>query len=108
MTMTTNTRSNSMGVVNYANGYMVSNADAAAPVELSLGFTPRQFRITNLTDRISYEWQEGMASGSAIKTIATGVRTLDASGDLTVAGSLVDLAAALVIASKSFAWEAQG
>lgn len=109
MALTTNTRSNSNSVVNLASGRMVSDAGAAAAVELTLGFMPRSFRFINLTDRIEYEWFEGMAAGTAIKTVAAGTRTLDASSDVVVnSDGSVDLAAAAVIASKAFAWQAHG
>jgi hypothetical protein len=107
MALTTNTRSNSMGVVNFASGAMVSDAGAAEAATINLGFVPRSVKFVNLTDRISYEYHEGQAAGDSLKTVAAGTRTID-SGVLTVSGSDVTISAAGMIASKSFAWEAQG
>lgn len=50
----------------------------------ALGFRPRYVRLENATDRISYEWFEGMAADSAIKTVAAGTRTLDTSNGISV------------------------
>lgn len=68
--------------------------DAAAPVApvLKLGFKPRYVKIDNVTDRIALEWYEGMASGTAIKTLAVGTRTLEASGGVTVVGDSIGFA----------------
>ena len=107
MALTTNTRSNSMGVVNFASGAIVSDGGAAADLTINLGFVPRLFKIVNLTDRIAYEYHEGQAAGDSLKTVAAGTRTIDA-GVVTVVGSDVTVTAAGMIASKSFAWEAQG
>lgn len=113
MALTTNTRVDSAGVVNHTTGYMVQNA-VADPVTLSLGFVPRYFKLVNLTDRITYEWYSGMATtgGAALKTIATGVRTLETTEGPTFGtaalgtADAVTLSATLMVASKTFAWEA--
>lgn len=113
MAFTTNTRVDSAGVVNHSSGKLDSDASALA-LTLSLGFVPRYFKLVNLTDRITYEWYSGMAltGGAALKTIATGVRTLEtAEGPVfgNVAAGTADqvtLSTTLLPASKSFAWEA--
>jgi hypothetical protein len=95
------------------------------------------FRIHNLTDRISYEWLDGMTNPGALKTAAAGTRTLETtegptvnaagSGTAAVAqvsdpgllvggehtnvqgglqGNNVTIPATIMLASKSFAWEA--
>lgn len=51
---------------------------------LSLNFTVRYFQLVNLTDQITHEWYEGMAAGTTLKTIATGVRTLDVGNDVAI------------------------
>lgn len=68
--------------------------DAASPATpaLKLGFKPRYIKIDNVTDRIALEWYEGMASGTAVKTLAAGTRSLEASGGVTVAGDSVGFA----------------
>ena len=106
MAFTTNTQSNSNGVVNFARGYMVADAGAAAVLTVTLGFIPRTVRFHNLTDRISFEWFEGMAPASALQTIAAGTRTLELANGVTVVGQSFSLPAASVPASKTFAWEA--
>lgn len=44
---------------------------------INLGFRPRYIKLVNATDRTVYEWFEGMASGTTLKAVATGVLTLD-------------------------------
>lgn len=113
MALTTNTRVDSAGVVNHSSGYMVNDA-VAATVAISLGFVPRYFKLVNLTDRITYEWWSGMAltGGAALKTVATGVRTLETTEGPTFGtvalgtADVVTLSTALILASKTFAWEA--
>lgn len=56
--------------------YLDSAADPAAAA-LTPGFKPRYVCLENATDRIKYEWYEGMAAGTTIKTVAAGTRTLD-------------------------------
>jgi hypothetical protein len=51
---------------------------------VKLGFRPRYIKLVNATDRVTYEWHEGMASGTTIKTAAAGTRTLD-TGDAAIA-----------------------
>ena len=63
---------------------------------VELGFRPRYIKLVNATDRTTYEWHEGMASGTTIKTVAAGTRTLD-TGDAAIAvaaeGAHIDLGA---------------
>jgi len=51
---------------------------------IKLGFVPRHIKLVNATDRISYEWYEGMAADSALKQIAAGTGTLETSSGITV------------------------
>lgn len=108
MTMTTNTQTNSNGVSNRAMGKIVTNADAAAIVTLTLGFSPRYFKIINHTDRIVDEWLEGMASASSLHAVATGVLTLETTNGVAVSGGSVTLTAVTMAASKTFYWIAEG
>ena len=48
-----------------------------------LGFVPRYIKLVNATDRISYEWFEGMAAGYVLKTAAAGAATLETSGGIS-------------------------
>lgn len=106
--LTTNTQSNAMGVANHAVGSVVTDAAAATAITFTLGFQPRIVRLHNLTDRISDEWYEGMASASSLHTIATGVRTLEAVNGIAVSGNTFTCTAATMLASKTYAWEAIG
>ena len=110
MTMTTNTQSNAMSVCNIATGHIVTNADAAAIVTVQLGFTPRIVRFRNVTDRISDEWYEGMASASSIHTVAAGTVTLETTNGIAVSATAntFTLTATTMVASKVFMWEAIG
>lgn len=83
--------------------------DAGAPAAAVFypGFRPRRVTIFNLTDRISYEWFEGMTGTHCIYAIANGTRTLDTASKITVvvaAGSRpsVTLAAAETLQNKQY------
>jgi hypothetical protein len=108
MAFTSSTQTNSTGVVNMAFGKIVTDAAAAAAATLTLGFSPRKFRIINHTDRIVDEWLEGMASASSLHTVATGVLTLETTNGVAVSGQSVTLTAVTLVASKTFYWEAIG
>jgi hypothetical protein len=108
MALTTNTQTNAGGVSNRAIGKIVSDGGAAAAVTLTLGFAPRKFVIHNLTDRISDEWFEGMASASSLHSVAAGTRTLETTNGIAVDGLNVTMTAVTMVASKTFAWEAIG
>jgi hypothetical protein len=64
---------------------------------VKLGFRPRYIKLVNATDRTTYEWHEGMASGTTIKTVAAGTRTLDtvdAAIAVAAEGASIDLGVA--------------
>lgn len=82
MAITQSTTSNP-GIANEVHGQYVDPAASPAAAVLSVGFTPRYFAWHNLTDRTSYEWFEGMAAGTTLKTVAAGTRTLD-TGDAAI------------------------
>lgn len=106
--LTTNTQSNAQGIVNIANGNVVTDAAAASAITFTLGFAPRIVRIHNMTDRISDEWFEGMASASSLHTVALGTRTLELVNGVAVSGNTFTLTAVTMLASKAFSWEALG
>lgn len=114
MALTTNLVSESAGVVNYANGQVVTDAGAAADTTFNPGFVPRYIKWVDRTNRIMLEWWEGMAANSAIRTVAAGTRTLDVSSGITVGTSALGTAtqftvkAADIAASASFSWMALG
>lgn len=113
MALTTNTQTNAMGVVNRAEGKVVTDAGAAADTTFTIGFVPRVVRWINATDRITLEWYNGIGANS-IRTVAAGTRTLDSSSyivvDLTApnSGGAFTIKAADIPASKTCFWEAIG
>ena len=107
MAFSTNTQTNGNGVSNRAIGKLVTDASAAAAATLTLGFTPRYFKLVNLTDRISDEWFEGMASASSLHTVAVGTQTLETTNGIAVSGVSVTLTATTLVASKTFYWIAE-
>lgn len=108
MGTSTNTQSNANGVFNLAQGKIVTDASAAAALTISLGFTPRYVRFVNLTDRITDEWFDGMASASSLHTVAAGTMTLEATNGIAVSGNSFTLTATTMVASKTFYWMAEG
>lgn len=75
--------------------------DAGTPalVVLYPGFKPRYVQAINLTDRITYEFYEGMAQGDYFKTVAAGTRTLETDDVLIVEVDVGDLASITLAAS---------
>lgn len=108
MALTTNTSTNTGGIANKAVGVVVTDGGAAAVTTFSLGFAPRHIEFINLTDRIGYEWYEGMTSPGALKSAAAGTRTLETTEGITVSGSTFTIPTSIILASKTFAWSADG
>ncbi len=110
MALSTNTQTNSNGVVNRAMGKIVTDAAAAAIATLQLGFVPRYVRFVNLTDRITDEWYEGMAAASSLHAVAAGTQTLETVNGVTVdaVNKTISLTAVTMVASKTFYWMAEG
>lgn len=108
MAFSTNTQTNSTGVLNIATGKIVTDGAAAAAATLTLGFTPRYFKLINHTDRIVDEWVDGMASAASLHAVAAGTLTLEATNGIAVSGKSVTLTATTLVASKTFYWVAFG
>lgn len=106
MPFTSSTQTNSNGVANYAVGKIVTSSATAAAATITLGFTPRYVKFVNLTDRITDEWYEGMASASSLHQVAAGTLTLETTNGIAVSGSSFTLTATTLVASKTFHWEA--
>lgn len=106
MALSTNTQTNSNGVVNYAIWKVVTDGGAAAATTFTLGFVPRKVRFVNLTDRITDEWFEGMSAANSLHTVAAGTITLETTNGITVSGNTFTVTATTMVASKSFFWEA--
>jgi hypothetical protein len=119
MGLTVNTRSHNATVTNLGMGFVTTDGAAAAPTNFNCGFVPRYVKWVNVTDNAMTEWFDGMPSGVAncvaIGTVAAGTRAATAPGAgiiigtpaLTSAGYFT-IPAALIPASKSFAWMAMG
>lgn len=107
MALTTNTQT-ANSIRNHAVGTIVSDGGAAAAATFTIGFMPRVVRFHNVTDRISDEWIEGMASASSIHTVAAGTRTLELTNGIAVAANAFTVTATTLVASKVFYWEAIG
>lgn len=114
MALTTNTQEVAAGVINHATGNLVNDAGGAVVATITLGFTPRVFRIYNVTDRIRYEWFSGMTNPGALKTAAAGTGTLETTEGPTFGtvalgtAGVVSVPATIILASKTFTWEALG
>lgn len=109
MALTTNTSTQTAGVVNRTVGRVVTDSGAAAATTFTVGFIPRTVRFHNLTDRISDEWYEGMAAYESLHTVAAGTRTLETTNGISVGtDGTFTVKAATIVASKTFAWEAIG
>lgn len=68
---------NDGGVSNLAIG---SFTGTGAGVDCNCGFKPRYVKVINVTDRTTYEITSDMVAGNALKTVAAGTMTDDASG----------------------------
>jgi len=112
MAITVNTQSQAGGVVNFATGVLTNDAGGAVAVVLNVGFDPRTFRIMNVTDSISYEWNAGMTNPGATKQVLAGTRSLQTTEGPTMGtaalGTLgqISIPATIILASKTFVWEA--
>lgn len=106
MAFTSSTQTNSNGVLNFAVGKIVTDATTAAAGTITLGFVPRYFKLINLTDRITDEWFEGMASASSLHAVAVGTMTLETTNGIALSGTTITLTATTLVASKTFYWEA--
>jgi hypothetical protein len=95
-------------VVRHVSGSHLDDAATPAAATITLGFTPRYFAWHNVTDRISWEWFDGAAAGTTLKTVAAGTRTLDtADAAISVSGGVVTIAAAAILQNKQYRWVAR-
>lgn len=86
---------------------LTAGAAVQQMLKLDLPLRPRKLMLRNLTDGIDWEWTDGMARSSAIKTVwATGVTTLEAAGGPMVVYDGVWLPQSLMGVSKTFAFSA--
>lgn len=95
-------------VVRHVSGSYLDDAGTPAAAAITLGFTPRYFAWHNVTDRISYEWFDGAANGTTLKSVAAGTRTLDtADVAISVSGGVVTVGAAAILQNKQYRWVAR-
>ena len=96
--------SRSAGVHNFATGGFTGDATITT---ITLGFTPRYFKLFNATDAITWEKFENMGATITAKTVTAGTLTADAtSAVLFSAGGVVTLSAALAASAKVCSWVA--
>lgn len=118
MALTTSTYSNAESVCNLAQGRVITDAATATAQTFTVGFVPRFVEFVDLTAGTRYEWYEGMANDSAMKTVTAGTYALITSAGVTVnpeqtaggatPGKSFTIPAAVMIASHTFQWRAQG
>lgn len=103
----TSTQDNGSDVTRNSSGSYLDDAGTPAAATITLGFTPKYFAWHNVTDRISYEWFNGAAAGTTLKTVAAGTRTLDtADVAISVSGGVVTIGAAAILQNKQYRWRA--
>jgi hypothetical protein len=83
----TGTVRNDPGIHNFASGSFQDTGTILATA-IKLGFVPRYVRLENVTDRDGWEWFEGAANGTTLKTVAAGTRTLDTADVAISVGTL--------------------
>ena len=93
----TNIKREASGTPNFSSGYLNGTytaatvtsttsgaAIASGVMTLNLGFVPKEFVITNETDRITQRWTEGMNQGDYSEQAANGDRTLETDDKIVV------------------------
>lgn len=104
----TSTQLDTTGVVRNSEGAYLDSAATPAAATITLGFTPNYVCWLNATDRIQYEWYNGMANGTTLKTVAAGTRTLDtADVAISVTNGVVTIGAAAILQNKQNYWSAR-
>jgi len=98
-------------VVNKAQGSFLDDVASPAAATLTVGFIPRYVAWHNVTDRISYEWFQGAAAGTTLKTVAAGTRTLDTADvaiSVNATTGVITIGAAAILQNKQNRWVAEG
>ena len=80
---------------------------------ITCGFKPRKIKVTNLTDRVTIEWYQGMAANTWLRTAAAGTVTLDTTANALLIGDrffdvLQNATLGVILASKVVVFEAWG
>lgn len=108
MAITQTQTKNPASVVQVVRGRYLDDAATPAAASLTTGFVPRAVKWLNLTDRIQYEWYEGMAADTTLKTVANGTRSLETTDGITVSSTtgVITIDADIILQNKQYAWEA--
>ena len=101
----TSSTSSAANLLHFANGSHLDSGGSPADASIKLGFIPRFVQVVNETDRITFEWYEGIASEAGVKTAANGDRTLETSGLIGVSGDTITFP---VIQNKQYRWISLG
>ena len=101
----TSSQTDGVDRIQMATGAFLDSATTPDAAAITVGFTPRLIVVENETDRIKFEWREGMTSGYCVKEAAAGTRTLETTGGVTIATSNRGFSFP-VIQNKQYRWQA--
>ena len=96
--------------VNIALGRYIDTGTVAA-FTITLGFKPRYVKVQNVAaSAVTFEWYEGMADASAVKTAVTGDKTIVTVNGITPTekGFTLGLDTSINITSEQLSWLALG
>lgn len=79
----TSTSNGALAAIKVATGAYLDTAGSPAVAAIACGFIPSYIRLVNLTDRITYEWFDGMTVAHSLKIAADGTATEETSGGFT-------------------------
>lgn len=97
---------NPASVAQVALGRYLTDATAAA-ITITTGFRPRYVKVQNVAaSAVTFEWYEGMAAASAVKTAANGDKTIVATNGITVSASgfILGLDTSINIINEQLSW----
>lgn len=95
---------NGMGIARGSCGKATGDGTA---LSVTLGFRPKHIILINVTDRDRYEWIDGMAANTTLKSVAAGTMTADTTGAITIVEKGFIVNAATNIAAKALVWFAE-
>jgi hypothetical protein len=72
-----------LAAIKVATGAYLDSASSPAAAAISCGFIPSYILFVNLTDRIKYEWFDGMTVLHSLKTAVDGTMTEETTGGFT-------------------------
>ena len=91
-------------------GYFTGTGDA---VSIPVGSQVAHVKIVDVTDNIVWEWYRGFPATDALKTVAAGTRTVDATSAIVVTtdlagNSTIALSAALAASASLLTYQIEG